>query len=119
MMQVTQSVNSVCHLWGTRPFETRDKSRNNVLLGLLALGEGWHNNHHAFSTSARHGLRWWELDISYLVICVMKWLGLAKRIRVPALEDTRVLLRRRFDLRLLDVGIGATHGLPIPSRPGQ
>jgi len=91
---VTWSVNSVCHLWGTRRFQTRDKSRNNIVLGLLALGEGWHNNHHAFATSARHGLRWWELDLSYLVICAMKWLGLAKRVRVPALKRTHVVLRR-------------------------
>ncbi len=83
---VTWSINSVCHLWGTRPFQTRDASRNNVIFGVLALGEGWHNNHHAFPASARHGLRWWQLDLSYIVICVMKWLGLAWRVRLPARE---------------------------------
>ena len=65
---VTWSVNSVCHLWGARPYESGDDSRNNFLFGLLALGEGWHNNHHAFPTSARHGLRWWQVDVSYWVI---------------------------------------------------
>jgi stearoyl-CoA desaturase (delta-9 desaturase) len=79
----TWSINSICHLWGTRPYETRDRSRNNLLFGVLALGEGWHNNHHAFPTSARHGLRWYELDLSYLIICVLKWMGLAWRVRVP------------------------------------
>jgi stearoyl-CoA desaturase (delta-9 desaturase) len=80
---VTWSINSVCHLWGRRPFKGRDESRNNLMFGILALGEGWHNNHHAFPSSARHGLRWWELDLSYLVIYVLKLLGLAWRVRVP------------------------------------
>lgn len=90
----TWSINSVCHLWGTRPFESHDESRNNLLCGILALGEGWHNNHHAFPTSARHGLRWWQIDLGYLVICVMKWLGLAWHVRVPAHEKTRRRLSR-------------------------
>lgn len=81
---VTWSINSVCHLWGTRPFETRDESRNNAICGVLAFGEGWHNNHHAFPTSARHGLRWWQLDMSYLIIRAMQSLGLAWRVRLPA-----------------------------------
>jgi len=81
---ITWSVNSVCHLWGTRPYDSHDHSRNNPIFGVLAFGEGWHNNHHAFPTSARHGLRWWQLDTSYLVIRTMGYLGLAKNIRVPA-----------------------------------
>jgi len=90
----TWSINSVCHLWGSRPYPTRDESRNNIFFGMLALGEGWHNNHHAFPTSARHGLRWWQLDVSYSVICVMKWLGLAWRVRVPApQEDHRLAIK--------------------------
>ena len=65
---VTWSINSVCHIWGTRPFRTHDESRNNAIFGVLAFGEGWHNNHHAFPTSARHGLRWWQLDVTYMII---------------------------------------------------
>jgi stearoyl-CoA desaturase (delta-9 desaturase) len=80
---VTWSVNSVCHLWGRRPFRSGDHSRNNFLFGILALGEGWHNSHHAFPTSARHGLRWWEIDISYGVIRVLALLRLAWDVRVP------------------------------------
>ncbi len=57
--QTTGLVNSVCHLFGARPYSTRDNSRNNFVVALLTLGEGWHNNHHAFPTSAYHGLRWW------------------------------------------------------------
>jgi stearoyl-CoA desaturase (delta-9 desaturase) len=81
---VTWSINSVCHLWGTRPFKSRDESRNNFLFGVVGMGEGWHNNHHAFPTSARHGLRWWELDLSYWVIRGLAAAGLAWKVRVPA-----------------------------------
>ncbi len=80
---VTWSVNSVCHLWGRQPYPEKDHSRNNFVFGVLALGEGWHNNHHAFPTSARHGLRWWQIDISYYVIRLMALFGLAWKIRVP------------------------------------
>ena len=81
---LTWSINSVCHLWGTRPFRSHDESRNNVIVGILGLGEGWHNNHHAFPTSARHGLRWWEFDASYLLIRAMELVGLAWKVKVPA-----------------------------------
>ena len=80
---MTWSVNSVCHLWGTRPFRSHDESRNNFVFGVLGLGEGWHNNHHAFPTSARHGLRWWEIDISYLIIRSLALVGLAWDVKVP------------------------------------
>ena len=82
----TWSVNSVCHLWGTRAFKSHDESRNNAIVGVLALGEGWHNNHHAFPTSARHGLKWWQFDASWIVIQAMHKLGLAWKIRVPPAE---------------------------------
>ena len=88
---VTWSINSVCHLWGERRFATSDQSRNNLLFGMLALGEGWHNNHHAFPASARHGLRWWEFDLSYLTIQLLKLFGLAWGVRQPAAE----VIRRR------------------------
>ena len=81
---LTWSINSVCHLWGTRPFRSRDESRNNFLFGLLGMGEGWHNNHHAFPTSARHGLRWWEFDLSYWLVRGLALVGLAWKVRVPA-----------------------------------
>jgi stearoyl-CoA desaturase (delta-9 desaturase) len=81
---VTWSINSVCHLWGRRPFRSGDESRNNFVMGVLALGEGWHNNHHAFPTSARHGLAWWQIDASYWVIRGLELMGLARKVRVPA-----------------------------------
>lgn len=80
---VTWSVNSVCHLWGRRPYPNNDQSRNNLVFGYLALGEGWHNNHHAFPTSARHGLRWWQFDLSYCFIWMMARLGLARNVKLP------------------------------------
>lgn len=83
---ITWSVNSVCHLWGTQPFRSHDESRNNAVVAILGLGEGWHNNHHAFPTSARHGLRWWEVDISYLLIRAMALVGLAWNIKTPTPE---------------------------------
>lgn len=92
---ITWSVNSVCHLWGTRPFDAHDESRNNVIVAILGLGEGWHNNHHAFPTSARHGLRWWELDFSYMLIRAMKLVGLAHDVRVPDAERVRAKRRVR------------------------
>jgi len=84
MQHATWSINSVCHVWGTRPFRNIDHSTNNFPIAILSLGEGWHNNHHAFPTSARHGLRWWEFDASYVLICVLKSVGLAWDVRLPA-----------------------------------
>lgn len=80
----TFSVNSVCHVWGTRPFRSPDESRNNALFGVLTFGEGWHNNHHAFPTSARHGLAWYQLDISWLFIRAMRAAGLVWDVRLPS-----------------------------------
>ncbi len=90
---ITWSVNSVCHLWGTSPFRTNDESRNNPVIGVLTLGEGWHNNHHAFPNSARHGLRWWELDLSYIFIRALALVGLARHIRLP--DAGRVAAKRK------------------------
>jgi stearoyl-CoA desaturase (delta-9 desaturase) len=91
---ITWSVNSVCHLWGTRPFQCRDQSRNNFLFALIAMGEGWHHNHHAFPTSARMGMRWWEIDMGYLFIRTLKAVGLVRSVRVPDREKIAGKLRR-------------------------
>jgi stearoyl-CoA desaturase (delta-9 desaturase) len=69
---VTWSVNSICHTFGKRPFETADRSRNEWVIGLLAFGEGWHNNHHAFPRSAFHGLRWWQFDLAGYTIWLLE-----------------------------------------------
>ncbi|WIG61410.1 MAG: fatty acid desaturase [Ktedonobacterales bacterium] len=81
---VTWSVNSVCHTFGRRMFETVDRSRNEWVVGLLAFGEGWHNNHHAFPRSAFHGLRWWQFDFSGYLIWALERLGLVTDVyRIP------------------------------------
>ncbi|WP_338251736.1 acyl-CoA desaturase [Dictyobacter halimunensis] len=81
---VTWSVNSICHTFGKREFETTDKSRNEWIVGLLAFGEGWHNNHHAFPRSAFHGLHWWQVDLSAYLIRAMEKVGLVKDVyRIP------------------------------------
>jgi stearoyl-CoA desaturase (delta-9 desaturase) len=72
----TFSINSLCHFFGHQGYETGDQSRNLLWLALPTLGEAWHNNHHAFPTSARHGLRWWQLDPSGWLICAMERVGL-------------------------------------------
>jgi stearoyl-CoA desaturase (Delta-9 desaturase) len=74
---VTWSVNSVCHFFGSRRFDIEDRSTNVGWLSVLSLGESWHHNHHAFPRSAYHGLRWWEVDPSGLIISTMQRLGLA------------------------------------------
>ena len=90
---ITWSINSICHVFGRRHFHTTDNSRNNLVCGILALGEGWHNNHHAFPTSARHGLFWWQFDFSWLVIRAMARVGLAWDLVLPSPE---MLKRRRL-----------------------
>ncbi len=89
----TWAINSVCHLWGQQPFASRDESRNNFICGFLAFGEGWHNNHHAFPNSARHGLRWWELDLSFALIRLLERFGLAWQVRQP--KPAALAKRRR------------------------
>jgi stearoyl-CoA desaturase (delta-9 desaturase) len=82
---VTWSVNSICHTFGKREFETSDQSHNEWVVGLLAFGEGWHNNHHAFPRSAFHGLHWWQVDFSGYLIRLLERIGLATDVyRIPA-----------------------------------
>ncbi len=88
----TWLVNSATHMFGSRRFETKDDSRNSWWVALLTFGEGWHNNHYAHPTSARHGLAWYEFDISWITLKVMRAVGIAKHIRVaklPSREEIR------------------------------
>ncbi|MBL6831412.1 MAG: fatty acid desaturase [Pirellulales bacterium] len=77
VFHVTWFVNSATHMWGYRNYETTDDSTNLWWVGLLAFGEGWHNNHHAYQRMARHGHRWWEVDVTYWAILALERLGLA------------------------------------------
>jgi stearoyl-CoA desaturase (Delta-9 desaturase) len=89
----TFSVNSICHMFGRQDYRSRDEARNNWLVALLVLGEGWHNNHHAFPASARHGLGRFQIDVSWWVIRALERLHLVWNVRVPSpsqLERRRV-----------------------------
>ena len=76
MKQIAYSVNSFGHLFGPQPYNTGDTSRNNWVLGLIALGDGWHNNHHHSPRTARHGFRWFEIDPSYYLILALERAGI-------------------------------------------
>jgi len=83
------SINSLAHLIGRRRYQTTDESRNSMMLALLTLGEGWHNNHHHYMTSANQGWRWYEIDITYYVLRVLGWMRLVWDIRVPPAHVVR------------------------------
>ncbi len=91
-LHATWFVNSATHMWGGRRFATRDDSRNNWWVALITFGEGWHNNHHAHPSSARHGLAWYEFDPSWIQIKVLKYLGIAKSVQVA--KTTTKLIER-------------------------
>jgi fatty-acid desaturase len=86
-LHATWLVNSATHMWGNRRFTTRDDSRNNWWVALMTFGEGWHNNHHAHPTSARHGLAWYEFDISWITLKLLMALGIAKQVRVAKIDQ--------------------------------
>jgi stearoyl-CoA desaturase (delta-9 desaturase) len=91
----TCTINSLSHMFGTRRFETTDKSRNNALLAIVTLGEGWHNNHHHYPASTRQGFKWWEYDVTYYTLRVMSWFGIIwdlKPVPVAVMQNAR---RRR------------------------
>jgi fatty-acid desaturase len=85
VLHSTWLVNSATHVWGYRSHETRDSSTNLWWVAIITYGEGWHNNHHAFATSARHGMKWWEFDMTYLTIRLMSLVGMARNIKLPKL----------------------------------
>jgi stearoyl-CoA desaturase (delta-9 desaturase) len=85
-LHATWLVNSATHMWGSRRFATRDDSRNSWWVALLTFGEGWHNNHHAHPTSARHGLAWYELDITWMQIRALQLLGIARSVKVAKVD---------------------------------
>lgn len=80
------TVNSLAHVFGKRRYETTDTSRNSLLLALITMGEGWHNNHHRYMASARQGFFWWEIDCTYYVLKVLSWFGIVWELRSPPRE---------------------------------
>ena len=87
-------INSLAHTWGSRRYDTPDTSRNNALLAMLTFGEGWHNNHHHYMTSARQGFRWWEIDITYYSLRLLARLGIVWDVREPPRETIDARSRR-------------------------
>jgi len=77
----TYTINSLCHVWGRRRYKTDDDSRNNLLLAIITLGEGWHNNHHRYPMSARQGFYWWEIDLTYYGLRLLAALGLIRDLK--------------------------------------
>ncbi|MEQ3632231.1 acyl-CoA desaturase [Thalassolituus sp.] len=98
----TVTINSLGHIWGKKRFNNKDESRNNAILALLTLGEGWHNNHHRWAVSARQGFYWYEIDITYDILKVMSWMGIVWDLSpVPAhvLEEGRRAKNNRKDAK--------------------
>jgi stearoyl-CoA desaturase (delta-9 desaturase) len=93
-LHATWFVNSAAHTWGYRTFDTPEGSTNLWWVGLIAWGEGWHNNHHAFQRSARHGLEWWEIDFNWLVIRALQRVGLATEVQLVPRESERYRLAK-------------------------
>ena len=86
-LHATWLVNSATHMWGARRFATRDDSRNTWWVALISFGEGWHNNHHAHPTSARHGLVWYEFDPSWLLVKTLRYFGVARSVQVATVTS--------------------------------
>lgn len=83
LYHATFTLNSLTHMYGSRRFEVRDESRNNFLIAIITLGEGWHNNHHFCPSSERQGFLWWEIDVTHYALTTLAWLGLVRDLRQP------------------------------------
>ncbi|MCW5827989.1 MAG: acyl-CoA desaturase [Deltaproteobacteria bacterium] len=93
LYHATFTINSLSHVFGKRRYKTTDTSRNNWMLALLTMGEGWHNNHHYYQASVRQGFYWWEIDMSYMILKVLSWFGIVWNLKVP---PERVLNQNRY-----------------------
>ncbi len=118
LMHGTFTINSLSHVFGTRRFATTDTSRNNLLLALITLGEGWHNNHHHYQSSANQGFFWWEIDVSFYVLRALAKVGLVWDLRLPPKHAlTRDLIAQvgeRAPLLLSDPAAPAAAGASRP-----
>jgi stearoyl-CoA desaturase (delta-9 desaturase) len=115
-------INSVCHLFGTQPYQGRGtdrSSRNNFLVALVIFGEGWHNNHHAYPTSARQGLRWYQIDPAWYVIWLLKKMGLATQVKLAATQIAALPLSKNPRQPIHETypeATGQTHGNKPPTQ---
>ena len=130
LYHATFCINSLAHVRGSKRYVTGDDSRNNWLLALFTMGEGWHNNHHAYQSSARQGFRWWELDATYYVLVVLSWFGIVWNLKAPpeqvlrnehrlgsrALRRTAEQLAARFNPEHIALAIrSSVHEFELPS----
>jgi stearoyl-CoA desaturase (delta-9 desaturase) len=99
-------INSLTHIIGRRRYVTQDSSRNSLVLALLTLGEGWHNNHHYYRSATKQGFFWWEIDVTYYVLKLLSWFGLVWDLRAPPRQLLRV---GRVKDGLFDVGVFQVH----------
>ncbi len=104
------SINSLTHRFGNRRYQTTDTSKNSFILAIITLGEGWHNNHHYYSSTANQGFFWWEIDISYYVIKLLSWVGLASDVRTPT---NRARFKNWYDQAACDRAL-SRRGLTAP-----
>ncbi len=79
----TFAINSLAHVFGKRRYATTDTSRNSMILALITMGEGWHNNHHRYMASANQGFRWWEIDMSFEILRALSWVGIVWNVKRP------------------------------------
>jgi stearoyl-CoA desaturase (Delta-9 desaturase) len=100
LYHATFCINSLAHVRGSKRYVTGDDSRNNWLLALLTMGEGWHNNHHAYQSSARQGYRWWEIDLTFYILKLLSWTGIVWNLKTPPLAVRRNL--QRLGSRVID-----------------
>nr|GMD90204.1 palmitoyl-monogalactosyldiacylglycerol delta-7 desaturase, chloroplastic-like [Ipomoea batatas] len=102
MHHVTYFVNSACHQWGNRAWNTTDLSTNNWLIALLTFGEGWRNNHHAFEFSARHGLEWYQLDVTWGIVWALQAVGLATDVKLPTNAQKRKMAFKNSSMETIE-----------------
>ena len=104
----TFTINSLTHVFGSRRYPTADNSRNNFILGVLVMGEGWHNNHHHYQRSTRQGFYWWEIDATFYVLKAMSWVGLVWDLHAPP-AHVRELIPQPAD----SVALASSASLPV------
>lgn len=93
-------VNSLSHIWGSQPFESNDNSRNSFIIALLTMGEGWHNNHHAYSKSANHGFYWWQIDITFYLLKILEKIKIVKNLHIAPVDKIpkKIKEKQQFSL---------------------
>jgi stearoyl-CoA desaturase (delta-9 desaturase) len=100
-------INSMTHVWGSRRYVTTDTSRNNMILALITLGEGWHNNHHYYQRATCQGFYWWEIDVTFYILKLMSWVGLAHGLHVPPerVRESNKIAQDNPDIGMIEAGL--------------